>query len=92
MGLLKQLNCDGMTIVVASHDLTHVLDACHRVIILNGGSVAADCRPQELISLECLESMGLALPYPLKVARELWRRGVQVEDLSPEKLAEAIRK
>ncbi len=92
MKLLSQLNREGMTIVVASHDLTHILDVCRRIIIVDGGSMAADCQPQELASLKCLESMGLALPYQLKVARELRRQGVQVEDLSLEKLADGIRR
>ena len=90
--LLSHLNREGMTIIVASHDLTHILGVCRRIIIMDGGGIAADCQPQELVSLKCLESMGLALPYQLKVARELGRCGVQVEDLSPEKLAEGIRR
>lgn len=90
--VLTELNRDGMTIVIASHDLSHILGVCRRIIILDDGGVAADCPPTGLISLPCLESMGLALPYPLKVARELWRRGVQVDDLSPETLAEGISK
>ena len=90
MKILTQLNREGTTIVIASHDLTHMMDVCRRIIIMDGGGIAADCPPQELISLKCLESMGLALPYQLKVARELWRRGVRVEDMSPEKLAEGI--
>jgi len=88
--ILEQLNQAGTTIIVASHDLTHILGVSHRIIIMDGGGIAADCQPQELISLKCLESMGLALPYQIKIARELWRRGVQVEGLSPEKLAEGI--
>lgn len=90
--ILEHLNREGTTITVASHDLTHILGVCRRIIIMDGGGVSADCQPQDLVSLNCLESMGLALPYQLKVARELWRRGVQVENLSPEKLAEGIRK
>jgi energy-coupling factor transport system ATP-binding protein len=90
MKILTHLNQEGTTIVIASHDLTHMMDVCRRIIILDGGVIAADCQPQELISLQCLGSMGLALPYQLKVARELWWRGVQVEDMSPETLAEGI--
>ena len=90
--LLSQLNHEGMTIVVASHDLTHILGVCRRIVIMDGGSMAVDCQPQELVSLKCLESMGLALPYQLKVARELRRQGIQVEDLSPENLADGIRR
>ncbi len=90
--LLSELNHRGTTIVVASHDLMHILGVCRRIIILDGGGIAADCQPKELVSLKNLESMGLALPYQLKVARELGRHGVQVDDLSPEKLAEGIRR
>ncbi|HEY3422776.1 MAG TPA: ABC transporter ATP-binding protein [Methanocellaceae archaeon] len=88
--VLAHLNQEGTTVVIASHDLTNIMGVCRRVVILDRGGIVADCQPQELISLKCLESMGLALPYQLIVARELWRRGVQVEDMSPEKLAEGI--
>jgi energy-coupling factor transport system ATP-binding protein len=92
LNILARLNREGTTIVVASHDLANIMDVCHRVIILDRGGIVADCPPQELISLKCLESMGLALSYQLMVARELWRRGVQVEDMSSENLAEGIRR
>lgn len=92
MGILARLSREGTTIVIASHDLTNVIGVCHRIIILDGGAIAADCRPRELVSHPCLESSGVAIPYQLKVARELWRRGVQVDDMSPEILADGIRR
>lgn len=87
---LTGLNTDGTTIVVASHDLGHFLGACSRIIILNEGHVIVDCEPRDLISTECLEMTGIKLPHDLVIARELWRRGVLVSDLSPENIAEGI--
>lgn len=87
---LKRLNRDGVTIVVASHDLAHMIGACRRIVILDRGTVSAGCKPEDLISLECLESTGLALPYELTVARALRRCGIMVQGMSPEELAEGV--
>lgn len=90
MDVLKRLNSDGVTVVVASHDLAHMIGACRRIVILDEGAVSADCKPEDLISLECLESTGLALPYELTIARALKLRGIMVEGMSPEELAEGV--
>ena len=88
--VLTDLISSGTTIVVASHDLAHFLDQTWRIIILDKGQIAGDLNPENLISMESLESMGLALPYSLKVARMLAKKGIVVKDLSPDTLADGI--
>jgi ABC-2 type transport system ATP-binding protein len=39
---LKQHAARGATVVVSSHDLTHVTDVCERIVVLDGGEVVRD--------------------------------------------------
>ena len=47
--LLKQMS-EYMTIVVSSHSLYEISATCTRIIIMNGGRIAADGEPGELIA------------------------------------------
>jgi len=51
------------TLITATHDLRMVMDVCGRVIILDGGKVAADGRTSDiLLDAKLLESHGLESP------------------------------
>jgi energy-coupling factor transporter ATP-binding protein EcfA2 len=90
---LVDLNRAGMAIIVASHDLEHFLSICGRLIVLDRGRIMVDGQPDELVSLEDIESLGLALPPSIAAARWLSRRGVAVRwNVSPEELAEHLRR
>jgi len=90
---LVELNRAGMAIVVASHDLEHFLGVCGRLIVLERGSIAIDGKPDELVTREDVESLGLALPLSIAAARHLSRRGVNVPwNAGPEELAEHVRR
>jgi energy-coupling factor transport system ATP-binding protein len=90
---LVELNRAGMAIVVASHDLEHFLGVCGRLVVLEHGRIVIDGKPDELVTMEGIESMGLALPPSVAAARWLRRRGVAVQwDVSPEELAGHLRR
>jgi len=60
---LRALPCAKL---IATHDLDFVLDACSRVLLMDGGSIVADGAPAELLrDRELLESHGLELPLSL---------------------------
>ncbi|MDI6897018.1 ATP-binding cassette domain-containing protein [Methanocella conradii] len=83
----------GMAVVVASHDLAHLMGVCGRMIVLDKGRVAMDGRPGDIVSLEGLERMGLALPPSAAVARWLRGKGVDAPwDIGPEEAAEHLRR
>ena len=53
--------------LIATHDLDYVLDACTRVLLMDGGTIVADGAPSELLrSRELLEMHGLELPLSVK--------------------------
>lgn len=55
------------TKLIATHDLDLVLDTCARVIVLDGGTVAADGPAGELLSdPELMDRHGLEVPYRLR--------------------------
>ncbi len=90
---LAELNRSGTAVIVASHDLGHFLGVCGRLIVLDHGRIAFDGTPGGLVTLDGLESPGLALPPSLIAARWLRRRGVDVPwNVGPEELAVHLRR
>ena len=52
--------------LIATHDLDFVLDACTRVLLMDGGRIVADGRPDELLrDRALLERHGLEIPLSL---------------------------
>lgn len=48
--VLKQLNAQGMTLVIVEHDMHFIREVCTRCIVLDRGRIVASCRPDELSS------------------------------------------
>ncbi len=71
---LVRLNREGMTIIVASHDLGHFLSVCTRMLVICRGNIVYDGGRDGLVSLD--DDHGLALPPSLVVARWLKKNGV----------------
>ena len=64
--LIRTLKKLPVTKIIASHDLDMVLELCSRVIVIAGGSIAADGPAGEILrDKELLESCGLELPFCL---------------------------
>ncbi len=40
--VIKELNSKGVTILISSHDLNHVVDVCNRIVVLEGGKIIRD--------------------------------------------------
>ena len=70
----------GITIILVSHSMEDVAMYVERVIVMDKGRVAYDDVPREVFShSEELEQMGLAIPEPSKITRELLKRGFDVD-------------
>jgi cobalt/nickel transport system ATP-binding protein len=55
------------TKLIATHDLEMVLDICPRVLVLDGGKIAADGAASELLADPALmEKHGLEVPHRLR--------------------------
>jgi ABC-2 type transport system ATP-binding protein len=53
--LLKDLKRQGMTLLISSHDLSHVIEVCDRIVLLEKGQVVEDMKTNET-TLQQLES------------------------------------
>lgn len=64
--LIRVLNEFDHLKIIASHDLDFIWDTCSRVILMDGGRMAADGRPEEILRDEALlTAHGLELPLSL---------------------------
>ncbi|WP_042204219.1 ATP-binding cassette domain-containing protein [Paenibacillus camerounensis] len=83
--ILQGLRNEGYTILMITHDADEIL-ASDRVLVLHGGSVAADLKPEELfLDQELLAKCHLREPYPWQLARELRRLGIETDVPASEK-------
>ena len=55
MELLRGLTGEGLTVIVAMHDLSLAARFCHRLLLLYQGQVLADGRPSQVLTPENLE-------------------------------------
>ncbi len=53
--LLKDLKRQGMTMLISSHDLSHVIEVCDRIVLLEKGQIVEDMQTDEN-TLQQLES------------------------------------
>ena len=75
--LKKQNN---MTIISITHDIEEAKNA-DRVILLNKGETVDCDKPQKILTNEkLLKELKLDIPFSLKIARKLQKKGYQIKD------------
>ena len=75
--LKKQNN---MTIISITHDIEEAKNA-DRVILLNKGEIVDYDKPQKILTNEkLLKELKLDIPFSLKIARKLQKKGYQIKD------------
>lgn len=79
--IVKNLNADGMTVVMADHDMERVARCADRVIVLDRGEIVAQGSPNEVFSQPDLREHGVEPPDFLKIALALKEAGVKVDRL-----------
>ncbi|NSL52562.1 energy-coupling factor ABC transporter ATP-binding protein [Calidifontibacillus erzurumensis] len=73
-----QKESSNMSVVSITHDLEEVTQA-DRVIVMNRGELFAEGTPEEIFDLgEQLISLGLDLPFTVKLSRLLRQKGIQI--------------
>ena len=92
LGIARELNSNGMTVVFITHFMEEAACADH-VIVLDGGVVKMEGTPQEIFRREEeLKAMSLGVPTAVQMASLLRKRGVDLPEdiLSDEELVRAI--
>ena len=79
LGVAKQLNQSGMTVVLITHFMEEVLDA-DLVVVMNEGHVAKTGTPMEIFNDEqLLAEVGLQAPRAVQLTKKLHKAGWDVD-------------
>lgn len=80
---LRELNDQGLTIVLVSHSMDDVAELCSRIIVLDHGTLHMQGAPAELFTAQNaaeLRRINLDVPRATKFALELVERGLEMPD------------
>ncbi len=76
MELLTDLNLEGTTVLIITHDMRLVAEYCRRVIVMGKGTLVFDGTPESLFMDEdILAVAALAEPQSVRISKELVRKG-----------------
>ena len=69
--IVKQLNADGVTVIMVDHDMERVARYADTVMVLERGEVVALGSPMEVFSDPAIEEHGVEVPdYAIRMAKE----------------------
>jgi len=87
MQKLRNLNAEGKTIILITHDMRLVSEHAKRVVVMSQGRVILDSDPRGAFAdLDILRKSNLEPPAVTKLAHALKAYGVPVDIISPEEL------
>ena len=78
LGILADLNKQGMTIVLVEHRLDLVSRNATRIILMNKGSIVADGSPRDVLSSDTSTEIGVGIPKATEVYKRLKKRGINL--------------
>ena len=78
--IFQQLHTDGMTIVVATHDLDFAYGWADETIVMEAGQVLAHGTPTEILQREDVQVKLGAAPLVAEISRRLFLRGIDLRD------------
>lgn len=82
--LLYELNDEGMTIIISTHDVDLVPNYAKKVFVLVEGSLIAEGTPKEIFAQpEILEKANLRVPLVTELFQNLEKEGLDMEDDYP---------
>ncbi|WP_301860879.1 energy-coupling factor transporter ATPase [uncultured Megasphaera sp.] len=92
MATIRQLNSEGITVIIITHFMEEAVQA-DRVVVVNQGRVQMDGTPHSVFShVHELLDMGLDVPAAAEIAAKLREKGVALPDtiITKEELGEAL--
>ncbi|WP_312640849.1 ATP-binding cassette domain-containing protein [Hydrogenoanaerobacterium sp.] len=88
---IDKLSADGITILMATHDVNTAYAWADRIVVLGNGEVQAAGTPQEVFSdLPLLEKTGLQPPFVLRMYSRLCAGGVLANKGAPPRTIEEL--
>lgn len=77
MEIIRELNCQGKTIIIVTHDMELVARYAHRVVILQNGNVLEDGPTEDVLcKTESLAKSNLQAPQIYLLARKFHKMGL----------------
>lgn len=92
MEIIKQLNQDGITIILITHFMEEAAEADH-VVIMDDGDVVAEGTPVEIFEdIDKIREVGLDVPPVVDIADRLRKNGINIpkEIISAEEMVEYL--
>ena len=92
MDTIRQLNQEGITVIIITHFMEEAVQA-GRVIVIHHGEIKMDGTPREVFThVDELLELGLDVPVPAELAARLRRKGIPFEGdiISKEELGDAL--
>jgi len=91
MELLDELNQEGKTIVISTHDVELAYPWAHRAILLTEGRILQEDVPDIAFgNPELIRMAHLSMPTLLEIANELKKRGYPVPDQKPRSVLDMV--
>ncbi len=88
--LLKELNAEGITIIISTHEVDLVPDYARKVFVLVDGLLIAEGTPKDIFSQpEILERANLKVPIVTDLFQQLEDEGIDLQGDYPLTIAEA---
>ena len=88
--LLKELNDEGITIVISTHEVDLVPDYANKIFVLVDGELIAEGTPKEIFAQpEVLEKANLKIPIVTELFQQLESEGFDMENDYPLTIEEA---
>jgi len=81
LGLIAELNRQGMTVVLVEHRLDLVARDATRIVLMNEGSIVADGPPREVLMMDICKELGIGVPKAVELHRRLLDRGIELGDV-----------
>ena len=89
--MVKLLNTQGKTVIMASHDVEFVADLNPRIILLRDGKIVKDGKAEEVLTdIELLASCSITPPQIVTILNRLKDMGMNPRRLSVEEAADEI--
>jgi energy-coupling factor transporter ATP-binding protein EcfA2 len=80
ISFLKELNREGITILLATHDMDVLVDCATKIVLLNRGQMEASGNPNDVFSKrELFQRLGLGVPQIPLLFQELVDNGFDFE-------------
>ena len=88
--LLKELNNEGITIIISTHDVDLVPDYANQIFVLVDGNLIAEGTPKEIFSRpDILDKANLKVPIVTDLFQQLEAEGIDMDDDYPLTISEA---